>query len=414
MFLSLKIATRYLKSKKTHNAVNIITIIATLGVMVTTAALIVVLSVYNGFHDLIEDKLAKLDPPVAIAPVEGKTIAGADSLVDVIAGVEGVELAMPVLEDQALAVFADFQMPLRVKGVPDDYHRLTAIDSVIVDGEAVFRDDVSSYAIVGVGPAVQLNVRPGGIRMLQFYVPERQAEVNLANPVDAFYNDSLFVSGIFQVQQNAYDNDLIYVPLDFARNLYDYDDEASQIEVKLAPGADEAAVMKRIEDVVGSGFTVKNRLMQQAESFRLVNIEKWMTFLLLAFILLIATFNVLSTLSLLIIEKDKSIATLRSLCASKRQVKNIFVAEGWLITLVGAIAGIVLGLVLCLCQQHFGWLKLNADASQVLVPAYPVTVVWTDVLVVLAFVIVIALLTGVVTAWTMRRRLNSATINKTS
>ncbi len=412
--LALKIAARYLKSKKTHNAVNIITIIATLGVMVTTAALIVVLSVYNGFHDLIEDKLAKLDPPVAIAPVEGKAFAGADSLVTAIETVDGVALAMPVLEDQALAVFADFQMPLRVKGVPDDYHRMTAIDSVLIDGEAVFRDDVSSYAVVGVGPAVRLNVRPGGIRMLQLYVPERAAEVNLANPVDAFYNDSLFVSAVFQVQQNAYDNDLIYVPLDFARNLYDRDDEASQIEVRLAPGADEAQVMKRLEAMLGPRFTVKNRLMQQDESFRLVNIEKWMTFLLLAFILLIATFNVLSTLSLLIIEKDKSIATLRSLGASRSQVRRIFVAEGWLITLVGAIAGIVLGLVLCLCQQHFGWLKLSADPSQVLVAAYPVTVVWTDVLVVLAFVVVIALLTGVVTSWTMRRRLDPTIINKTS
>ncbi len=412
--LALKIAARYLKSKKTHNAVNIITIIATLGVMVTTAALIVVLSVYNGFHDLIEDKLAKLDPPVAIAPVEGKAFAGADSLVTAIETVDGVALAMPVLEDQALAVFADFQMPLRVKGVPDDYHRMTAIDSVLIDGEAVFHDDVSSYAVVGVGPAVRLNVRPGGIRMLQLYVPERAAEVNLANPVDAFYNDSLFVSAVFQVQQNAYDNDLIYVPLDFARNLYDRDDEASQIEVRLAPGADEAQVMKRLEAMLGPRFTVKNRLMQQDESFRLVNIEKWMTFLLLAFILLIATFNVLSTLSLLIIEKDKSIATLRSLGASRSQVRRIFVAEGWLITLVGAIAGIVLGLVLCLCQQHFGWLKLSADPSQVLVAAYPVTVVWTDVLVVLAFVVVIALLTGVVTSWTMRRRLDPTIINKTS
>lgn len=412
--LALKIAARYLKSKKTHNAVNIITIIATLGVMVTTAALIVVLSVYNGFHDLIEDKLAKLDPPVAIAPVEGKAFAGADSLVTAIETVDGVALAMPVLEDQALAVFADFQMPLRVKGVPDDYHRMTAIDSVLIDGKAVFHDDVSSYAVVGVGPAVRLNVRPGGIRMLQLYVPERAAEVNLANPVDAFYNDSLFVSAVFQVQQNAYDNDLIYVPLDFARNLYDRDDEASQIEVRLAPGADEAQVMKRLEAMLGPRFTVKNRLMQQDESFRLVNIEKWMTFLLLAFILLIATFNVLSTLSLLIIEKDKSIATLRSLGASRSQVRRIFVAEGWLITLVGAIAGIVLGLVLCLCQQHFGWLKLSADPSQVLVAAYPVTVVWTDVLVVLAFVVVIALLTGVVTSWTMRRRLDPTIINKTS
>lgn len=412
--LALKIAARYLKAKKTHNAVNIITVIATLGVMVTTAALILVLSVYNGFHDLIESKLAKLDPPIAVAPVQGKTIARADSVIDIITAIDGVEVAMPVLEDQALAVFADFQMPLRVKGIPDDYHRMTAIDSVIIDGVPMMHDEVSSYAIVGVGPAVRLNVRPGAIRMLQLYVPERQAEVNLANPVDAFYNDSLFVSAIFQVQQNAYDNDLIYVPLDFARNLYDYDNDASQIEVKLRPGAREQDVMARMERVLGKGFTVKNRLMQQAESFRLVNIEKWMTFLLLAFILLIATFNVISTLSLLIIEKEKSIATLRSMGASMRQVTRIFVAEAWLITLVGAVSGLVLGVVLALGQQHYGWLKLNGDPSQLVVNAYPVTLVWTDILVVLALVIIIALLTSAVTAWTLRRRLNSTTINTAS
>lgn len=403
--LPLHIASRYLLSKKAHNAVNIITLVATLGVVITTAALVVVLSVYNGFYGVIQDKLAKLDPPIAVAPVHGKTIASADSLISAFKQIPQVETAMPVLEDQALAVFADFQMPLRVKGVPVDYHRLTAIDSVIVDGEPVLRDEVASYAIVGVGPAVTLRLRAGSIRMLQLYVPEREATVNPANPVDAFYNDSLFVSAVFQVQQNSYDNDLIYVPLDFARNLFNRGDEASQIEVKLKPGSNEEQVMARLQAVAGDRCTVKNRMMQQAEAFRLVNIEKWMTFLLLAFIMLIAAFNIISTLALLIIEKDDSIKTLSFLGADKKLITRVFVAEGWLITMTGAVAGIVLGLALSLGQQHFGWLKINADPTQLIVSAYPVAVVWTDVAVVLALVALVALATSAVTAWTMHRRL---------
>ena len=407
MSLPLKIAWRYLVSKKGHQAVNIISIVAVCGVVVATAALICVLSVFNGFRGLIMGKLAMLDPEIAITATMGKTINDADSVIDAVSGISGVQRAVPVIVDQALTVYAQNQMPVRLKGVPDDYNTMNDMDSIIVDGEWKLRDQVSRYIVVGAGPAVRLMVRPEFLGMVYLYAPQRQGHVNIANPMGAFRQDSLFVSGVFQLQQNSYDADLIYVPLDVAQELFDYETEATQIEIKLAPNADEQQVMHTIGKILGRSYQVQNRLMQQREAYRLVNIEKWMAFLLLAFILVIATFNVISTLSLLIIEKDDSIATLRALGANDRQISRIFVLQGWLITLAGAITGVVIGLILCLCQQQFGWLRLSGDPANMIINAYPVEVQWSDVLVTLALVAAVGLLTSMVTALTMRRRLKS-------
>jgi ABC-type lipoprotein release transport system permease subunit len=407
MSLPLRIAWRYLVSKKGHQAVNIISIVAVCGVVVATAALICVLSVFNGFRGLIMGKLAMLDPQVAITATMGKTINDADSVIDVVSAIDGVERAVPVVVDQALAMYAQYQMPVRLKGVPDDYNSINDMDSVIVDGEWKLSDQVSKYAVAGAGPAIRLCVRPEFLGMVRLYAPQRQGHVNIANPMGAFRQDSLFVAGIFQLQQNSYDADLIYVPLDMARQLFDYEREATQIELKLAPGANESQVMRAIAQALGDNYQVKNRLMQQQEAYRLVNIEKWMAFLLLAFILVIATFNVISTLSLLIIEKDDSIATLRALGANDRQISRIFVFQGWLITLVGAITGVVIGLILCLCQQQFGWLRLSGDPANMIISAYPVEVQWMDVAITLALVTAVGLLTSMVTALIMRRRLTT-------
>ena len=407
MSLPLKIAWRYLVAKKGHQAVNIISIVAVCGVVVATAALICVLSVFNGFRGLIMGRLAMLDPQIAITATVGKTVDDADSIISAVEDLPGVERAVPVIEDQALAIYAQLRMPVRLKGVPDDYNTMNDMDSVIVDGEWKLRDQVSRYAVAGAGPAIRLMVRPDFLGMVRLYAPQRQGRVNIANPMGAFRQDSLFVSGIFQLQQNSYDADLIYVPLEMARGLFDYDTQATQIEVKLSPGASESQVMKAIGQAIGSGYQVKNRLMQQREAYRLVNIEKWMAFLLLAFILIIATFNVISTLSLLIIEKDSSIATLRALGANDSQISRIFVLQGWLITLVGAITGVIAGLILCLCQQQFGWLRLSGDPANMIISAYPVQVQGTDVLITLALVAAVGLLTSMVTALIMRHRLTT-------
>ena len=406
MNLPLKIAARYLRSKKAHSAVNIISIISIGGVVVTTAALVCVLSVFNGFKGMIMGRLSMLDPQIAITATLGKTIENADSVLRAVSAVEGVQKALPVVEDHALAIFADFQMPVRLKGVTDDYPLINDIKSTIVEGDFLLRDDVSRYAVIGVGPAAKLNARPGYLRMIQLYAPRRQGRVNINDPVNAFTDDSVFTAGIFQLQQKNYDEDLVFVHIDLARELFDYDTQATQIELKLAPGADEQQVMKQLNAVLGKGYSVKNRLMQQASSYKLVNMEKWITFLLLAFILVIATFNVISALSLLIIEKDDSIHTLHNLGATDKQITRIFVLEGWLIALIGASLGIVLGLILCLCQQAFGWLKLSTDASAVIIQAYPVQVQWTDIIVIFALVALIGFVTSLITSLIVRRRLN--------
>ena len=406
MSLPLKIAARYLRSKKAHSAVNIISIISIGGVAVTTAAMVCVLSVFNGFRGMITDRLSMLDPQIAITATKGKTINDADSVIRVVKAVDGVQMALPVVEDHALAIFADFQMPVRLKGVPDDYARINDIKSAIIDGDFILRDDVSNYAVIGTGPAVKLNARPGYLRMIQLYAPRRQGRVNINDPMNAFTADSVFTGGVFQLQQKNYDEDLIFAHIDLARELFDYTTEATQIELKLAPDANEEQVMKQLNAMLGSSYTVKNRLMQQDESYKLVNMEKWITFLLLAFCLIIATFNVISALSLLIIEKDESIHTLRNLGAHNQQITRIFVLEGWLIALIGAGIGIALGLILCLCQQTFGWLKLSADPSAVIIQAYPVQVEWTDVAIVFAIVALIGFLTSLVTSVIVRRRLN--------
>ncbi len=408
MRFSLKIAARYLVAKKTHSAVNIISIISMCGVVVTTAALVCVLSVFNGFASLIGSKLSMLDPQIAISATEGKVIEHADSLISVVRGIDGVKIAIPTVEDHCLALFGDYQMPVRVKGVPQGYDTLTNITPAILEGEFMLDDSVSRYGVLSIGAALQLRARPGFIGQVRLFAPQRRGAVNLANPMGAFRADSVFVAAVYQIEQSDYDRDLMFVPLDMAQFLFDCDDEATTVEVTLQPAADEQAVMQALAATLGDGYIVKNRLMQQAASFRMVNIEKWVTFLLLGFIMVIATFNVISTLSLLIIEKDESIRTFRYLGATDKQISGIFVAEGWLISLTGAVLGVSLGLLLCWLQQEFGLIALQGNGDNLIVRTYPVEIQLADVAIVFALVAAVGLLTSLVTSAIMRRRLPSS------
>ncbi len=405
MNFTLKIALRYLKSKKTHSAVNIISIVAVCGVLVTTAAMVCVLSVFNGFSGLIGEKLAKLDPELVVNAATGKTIADADSIARLISEVDGVEMAVPTIADQGLAVYDNFQMPVIIKGVPDNYNLITDIDDVIIDGDFMLDDGVAQYAVLSVGVALQLRVRPGFVGGIRIFAPKRMGSINLANPAGAFRTDTLFAGGVYQVDQNEYDRDMLIVPISVARFLFNYRTEATDVEISLSPGADESRVMQELTDKLGDGYTVKNRLMQQDYSFRMVNIEKWVTFLLLGFIMIIATFNVIGTLSLLIIEKDESIATFRNMGATNKQITRIFVTEGWLISLAGAVGGIAIGLLLCWIQQTFGLIELQGATEMLVIKQYPVEVQATDLLVVFSAVAIVGLLTSATTSIVMRRKL---------
>lgn len=403
MNLPLHIAMRYLRSKKSHSAVNIISIVSVCGVIVATAAIVCVLSVFNGFGKLIESKLSVLDPDVAITSTMGKVIADGDSVAQVAMSVPGVQLALPTVEDQALAMFFNYQMPVRVKGVPENYDSLTCIRQAILDGHYMLTDGISEYTVMGVGPALTLNVRPDYLKMVSLYAPRRRGNINLSNPATAFRADSVFAAAVFQIEQKKYDNDLMYVSIGLARRLFDYDTQATSVELRLQPYANEADVMKALRERLGSGYEVKNRLMQQADAFKMINIEKWVTFLLLAFILVIATFNVIGALSLLIIEKNDGIVTLRNLGATDKQITKIFVLEGWLISLTGAVVGVVVGLLLCTLQEQFGLITMHGNTATLIVNAYPVAVQLTDVIVVLALTGVIGTFTSLVTTLIMRR-----------
>ncbi len=403
MNLPLHIAMRYLRSKKSHSAVNIISIVSVCGVIVATAAIVCVLSVFNGFGKLIESKLSVLDPDVAITSTVGKVIADGDSVAQVAMSVPGVQLALPTVEDQALAMFFNYQMPVRVKGVPENYDSLTSIRQAILDGHYMLTDGISEYTVMGVGPALTLNVRPDYLKMVSLYAPRRRGNINLSNPATAFRADSVFAAAVFQIEQKKYDNDLMYVSIGLARRLFDYDTQATSVELRLQPYANEADVMKALRERLGSGYEVKNRLMQQADAFKMINIEKWVTFLLLAFILVIATFNVIGALSLLIIEKNDGIVTLRNLGATDKQITKIFVLEGWLISLTGAVVGVVVGLLLCTLQEQFGLITMHGNTATLIVNAYPVAVQLTDVIVVLALTGVIGTFTSLVTTLIMRR-----------
>ena len=405
MHLPLHIALRYLRSKKSHSAVNIISIVSVCGVIVATAAIVCVLSVFNGFSKLIHSKLSMLDADIAITATLGKTIADADSVAAVARGVAGVEMALPVVEDNALAMFFNYQMPVTLKGVPNGYDSLTNIRGTIIDGKYLLDDGISQYSVIAIGPALSLNVRPDYLKMVSLYTPRRRGNINLANPATALRSDSVFVSGVFQIEQNKYDRNTMFVSIEMARRLFDYTTQATAVELRLAPGANEPAVMAALTDALGEHYVVKNRLMQQAEAFRMVNIEKWVTFLLLGFILVIATFNVIGALSLLIIEKTDSIDTFRNLGASNKLISRIFVMEGWVISFTGTVLGIALGLLLCLLQEHFGLIEMQGNAATLIITAYPVAVQWTDVLVVLALSVAVGALTSLVTKLIMRRKL---------
>ena len=395
MNLSLKIAVRYLFSKKSHSAINIISMVSICGVAVTTMALICTLSVYNGFQDLISSLYSSLDPQIKITPSAGKTFNAESEKIKALAQWPEIEAISPVIEENALLVYRNRQMPVLLKGVPDNYTQVTLIDSVLLDGNFFLRDSIASYATIGVGVANRLEVGAHYVYPLFVYTPKRMAKVNLANPSNAFNEDRMFATAVFSVNQPEYDDQMVIVPLEMARRLFDYTQDASALEIKLRPETDEKLVRSRLSEFLGKDFQIKNRMMQQETSFRMMQIEKWMTFLILAFILMIATFNVVGSLSMLIIDKHNDIKTLRNLGADEKLISRIFLTEGWLISAIGAGTGLLAGILLCWLQQKYGLLKLGQATGAFVVDTYPVRLLWSDALAVLAVVTLL----GLPTAW---------------
>lgn len=401
MVLALRIAARYLFSQKSHSAINVISIISVCGVAIITAALICTLSVYNGFTHLIGSLLSEIQPDIKILPASGKTLDGNDTLWSEIAAWDDVALLSPVIEETALAVY-DRQLPVVVKGIPDNYDELTGLSHTIVTGEYMLRDSIVSYAIIGAGVAVRLEAGVAYSRPIELYAPHRRGRVNIANPAASFTSRRFFVSAAFYSNQAPYDDNVVYIPIDEARVLFDYPTEATAIELRCADGVSVERVVQQLEKKLGSNYVVQDRYKQNGESFRWMQIEKWITFLILVFILLIAAFNIVGALSMLIVDKKENIATLRNLGADNRLIVRIFMTEGWLISMIGALSGLVIGVLLCWLQQEFGLLRLG-ESGAFIVDAYPVRLEWGDTLVVTAVVLLLGMLTASFPARMLRR-----------
>lgn len=398
--LALKFALRYLFSKKSHSAINIISFICVCGVALTSMALITTMSVFNGFQDLVSSLYSNFDPQVKIKSAKGKTFHAHDSLFVELKKNKDIDIYTEVLEENALFSHKDRQVAAKLKGVAQNFEQLTNIDSVLVSGEFVLSDSVANYTSVGIGLATQLGINTGFIRPITVYAPMRGIKVNLSNPSNAFKEDWLFISSVFSINQPQYDDQMLITSLDFARNLFQYNDEVTAIELKLKENIDTDKFISALKSQLGPDFLILNRYEQQADSFRMMQIEKWVTFLIMSFILLIAAFNIIGSLSMLIIEKQSDMLTLRNLGAGKELICRIFLLEGWLISGFGAVCGILIGVFICLIQQHFGLLTLG-NSGMFIVDAYPVKLEFVDVIAVLFIVTVV----GFITAWIPVRQL---------
>ncbi len=390
------IARRYLFSKKSHNAINVISSISVCGVALATLALVCTLSVFNGFQDLVSTFFTAFDPQLKIVPASGKVFDGKDKRIQLLKNIPEVALMCESVEDNALVQYQGKQAMAVVKGMEDNFDELTPIDTILFGrGELLLHDEVVDYAIPGVQLLASLGTGVRFLDPLEIYAPKRGAKVNMANPAASFNSGNLFSSGlVFAVNQEKYDGSYIITSLQFARELFQYTDEVSAVNLKLVAGADVDAVKRKIENVLGNDFRVLDRYEQQADTFRIMEIEKLISYLFLTFILMIACFNVIGSLSMLIIDKRDDAATLRNLGADERQILRIFLFEGRMITFIGAVSGIVLGVLLCWLQQRFGLISLGSSGSFI-VDAYPVSVHWEDI--VLIFVTVVAV--GFLSVW---------------
>ncbi len=408
--LTAAIAWRYLLSKKSHGAVGTISTVSLCAMAVATAAIVCVLSVFNGFREVIADKLDTLAPDVMVTPAKGKTLAEAEKLAARVAAMPGVETATPTLSDNALVICNSQEMPVKLKGVvPADYARVTEVRSLVdADLGRYLADTVAPAgtipATIAIGTASRLRAYPGAGMLV--FAPKRLGRVNLANPVSSFITDSLSVTGIYRSDQQEYDEDGVIVPIAEARKLLQYDTEASAIEIRLRPGQDGARAAAAIGDRLGPAYVVKDRVRQQEMNFRMISIEKWVSFLLLGFILIIASFNLISSLSMLVIEKEKAIGTFSALGLSRRRIGRIFAWESIYVSLAGGLAGIALGLTLCLLQQHFGLITVSGSPETTIVRAYPVKVLAGDVLATLVPVALIGIATAAITAAFAKSRIN--------
>ncbi len=407
--VTARIAARYLLGRKSYSAVNAIALVSLCGIAIATAAIICVLSVFNGFRSVMGDRLGQLSPDIEVTLPGGKVFGGADSLRRVIEKIPGVESVQPTLTSQALALYGSREMPVMLKGVyPEKYRKAIPLDSLQIEGSQSITTPADpereSPASLAIGTAWQLGVPAIG-EVVTIFAPRRVGRINPANPLSSFTVDSIETTGIFQTSQKQYDDNLVITDIGRVSELLQYDPgSATALEIKLTPGSDVQKLLPAIAAAAGGDFQVKDRLAQHEVNFRMVKIEKWITFLLLVFILAIASFNIISTLCMLVLEKRETIHVLSALGMTRRDIGQVFAWESWYVTLAGGLAGLVLGIGLCLLQQHYGLIRLNGDPSDLVLAAYPVKLEWSDLLWTILPVLVIGLVCAVTAAAYARRQ----------
>ena len=377
MNLPYYIAKRYLLGKKSQNAINIISGISVLGITTGTMALVIVLSVFNGFDSLVKSLYNTFDPDIQISSVEGKTFSPDQATLQNIRSIPGVSAVSEVLEENVLLLYNERQHIATVKGVDDAFTNVSGLDSMIYDGEMKLKDQNRAYTVVGQGVAYSLGIGLNFIDPLFIYTIDRTARINMSQPEESIRRNFIYPSGIFAIEQD-YDTRYIICPIDYVRELLLYQTEVTQLEVKLDPRLPAEEIQHEIMSLMGEGFHVKNREQQNEMFYRVMRSEKWAIFLILTFILIIASFNIIGSLSMLIIDKKKDILTLRNMGAGNKLIKRIFLVEGWLISVIGSISGLFLGTAISWIQQHFGVIKLTGSGSFI-IDAYPVQIEALDI-----------------------------------
>lgn len=376
MNTALYIAKRYLFAKKSTNAINIISAISVLGVFVGTAALIIILSVFNGFEDVVLKMFNTITPQLIITPAKGKTFDPNHTYLLKLKKDKQIYSYTEVLSGNALVWYKDKQSPALIKGVSNDFLRNTTLDSIIVEGHFILENAAGPNAVVGSALQAYLNVNPSDpFDKLQIYSPKKGIKMPSINPMDDFNVLSLPASGIFEVQQD-FDNTAI-VPLSFARELFGEEQRISAVEINLTTNENVESLKKSIENALGESFVVKNRIEQNQALYNVLGSEKWMVYIILTFIVIIAIFNIIGSLTMLVIEKLKDISILNSLGAGKKLIRQIFLLEGMMITLAGCVFGLIVGFIFCILQQHYGFVKMG-EATLLATNAYPIGLKWSD------------------------------------
>ena len=404
------IARRYLFSKKSTHAINIISAISVVGVAVATMALVVTLSVFNGFSDMVATFFTNFDPQLKIVPVKGKTMPADDPLLEQVRQLPDIAVATNSLEDMALAVYQDRQAMVTIKGVDDNFAELSNINGILIgDGEFWLRAADLEYGTIGARLAIELGTTARWRGYMHIFAPKHEGQLDLSNPTEGFVEDSLLSPGVvFQVKQGKYDKGHIITSLPFASRLFERQGEISSLELRMKPGIDIGDTKEKIEKILGGRYQVLDRYQQQADTFRIMQIEKIIAYIFLTFILMVACFNIIGSLSMLIIDKRDDVVTLRNLGANDRQISQIFLFEGRMISAAGAVIGIIIGLALCWLQQTFGLVRLGNTEGTFIINAYPVSVHYWDV----AVIFLTVLLVGWLAVWypvrSISRRLTKA------